>query len=302
MPASVSLSSLSWSAPDGTPLFTDLDLTFGAERTGLVGRNGTGKSTLLQLIAGHSSPASGRISVTGLVAMMRQEALAHPEETVADILGVRPALELMDRAERGRATSEELAEADWTLHARIEAALARCDLSVDPDTRLACLSGGQRSRAALAALILAEPDFLLMDEPTNNLDRAGRRAVIDLLRGWSGGAIVASHDRELLDEMDAIVELTSLGAAKYRGNYSAFRQQRESARAAAAQDLAHAQKLRAEAVHRAQQAEAAELAELCRENRRLREEVEVMRKGARANAMRSSEPVNAFFAQWAAKH
>ncbi|MBL3565442.1 ABC-F family ATP-binding cassette domain-containing protein [Rhodovulum sulfidophilum] len=254
MPASVSLSSLSWSAPDGTPLFTNLDLTFGAERTGLVGRNGTGKSTLLHLIAGHSSPASGRVGVTGSVAMMRQEALAHPEETVADLLGVRPALELMDRAERGRATSEELAEADWTLPARIEAALARCDLSVAPDTRLACLSGGQRSRAALAALILAEPDFLLMDEPTNNLDRAGRRAVIDLLRGWSGGAIVASHDRELLGEMDAIVELTSLGAARYGGNYSAFRQQRENERAAAAQDLAHAQKLRAEAAHRAQQA------------------------------------------------
>ncbi|MCE8431591.1 ATP-binding cassette domain-containing protein [Rhodovulum sulfidophilum] len=137
MPASVSLSSLSWSAPDGASLFTDLDLTFGAERTGLVGRNGTGKSTLLHLIAGHSSPASGRVSVTGSVAMMRQEALAHPEETVADLLGVQPALELMDRAERGRATSEELAEADWTLPARIEAALARCDLSVAPDTRLA---------------------------------------------------------------------------------------------------------------------------------------------------------------------
>ena len=254
MPASIFLSSLSWSTPDGTPLFTDLDLTFGSERTGLVGRNGSGKSTLLRLIAGHARPASGRIHVTGSVAMMRQEALEHPHQTVAELLGAWHALNLLDRAERGQATVEELAEADWTLPARIEAALARCDLAVDPRTRLARLSGGQRSRAALASLILAEPDFLLMDEPTNNLDRAGRRAVVDLLRSWTGGVIVASHDRELLDGMDAIVELTSLGAARYGGNYSAFRQQRESERATAAQDLAHAEKTRAEAARRAQQA------------------------------------------------
>ena len=125
MPASISLSSLSWSTPDGTPLFTDLDLTFGSERTGLVGRNGCGKSTLLRLIAGHARPASGRIHVTGSVAMMRQEALEHPQQTVAELLGAWHALNLLDRAERGQATVEELAEADWTLPARIEAALAR---------------------------------------------------------------------------------------------------------------------------------------------------------------------------------
>ncbi|RKF22999.1 ABC transporter ATP-binding protein [Altericroceibacterium spongiae] len=254
MPVSISLSRLSWSTPDGTPLFTDLDLTFQPERTGLVGRNGTGKSTLLRLIAGQTSPLSGRLSVPGKISMMRQEVLGHPDETVADLLGARQALALIDRAEHGRATADELAVADWTLPARIDAVLTRCDLSVDPWARLGTLSGGQRSRAALAALILDEPDFLLLDEPTNNLDRAGRCAVIDLLRDWRGGAIIASHDRELLEEMDAVVELTSLGAARYGGGYSAFREQKERERAAAAQDLAHAEKTRAETARRAQQA------------------------------------------------
>ena len=71
---------------------------------------------------------------------------------------------------------------------------------------------------ALAALVFAEPDFILLDEPTNNLDRAGRASVIDLLAGWRSGAIVVSHDRELLETMDTIVELTSLGATRYGGN------------------------------------------------------------------------------------
>ncbi|MFG1431728.1 ATP-binding cassette domain-containing protein, partial [Xanthobacter sp. V2C-8] len=99
-----------------------------------------------------------------------------------------------------------------------------------------------------------EPDFLLLDEPTNNLDREGRRALIDLLRGWSGGAIIVSHDRELLEEMDAIVELTSLGVTRYGGNYSAFRQRKDTELDAAARDLSHAERALSDTARRAQQA------------------------------------------------
>ncbi|EPX80531.1 ABC-F family ATP-binding cassette domain-containing protein [Salipiger mucosus] len=254
MPASISLNNLSWSAPDGSPLFTDIDLTFGPERTGIVGRNGIGKSTLLRLISGKLAPTSGHVSASGTWAAMRQEVLEHPGETVADILGVGQALDLLERADRGAATVDDMAEADWTLPVRVEAALARCDLRVDPSTPLATLSGGQRTRAALAALTFAEPDFLLLDEPTNNLDQAGRRSVIEMLRTWPGGAIVVSHDRALLEEMDAIVELTSLGASRYGGNYSAFRAMKEAELAAAEQALAHAGKTHDETARRARQA------------------------------------------------
>ncbi|MTH80162.1 ABC-F family ATP-binding cassette domain-containing protein [Paracoccus aestuariivivens] len=254
MPASIPLSGLSWSTPDGTPLFTNLNLTFGPERTGIVGRNGSGKSTLLRLISGDLCPASGQVQISGSVAIMRQDVVAHPEDTIADLFGVRRALNLLDRADAGLAEADELAEADWTLRARIEAALLRCGLSTEPHTPLVTLSGGQRSRAALAALILAEPEFLLLDEPTNNLDRDGRRAVIDLIRGWTGGAIVVSHDRELLEEMDAIVELTSVGATRYGGKYSAFRQRKDIELDAVARDLALAEKTISDAARRTQQA------------------------------------------------
>ncbi|MFN3172760.1 MAG: ABC-F family ATP-binding cassette domain-containing protein [Hyphomicrobiales bacterium] len=254
MLASVSLSDLSWSTPDGTPLFTNLNLAFGCERVGLVGRNGTGKSTLLRLIAGDLHPLSGQVKTSGTQAMIRQDVMEHPGDTIADLFGIRAALALLDRADAGMAKAEDLADADWTLPTRVETALVRCDLLVHPTTPLTALSGGQRSRAALAALLFSEPDFLLLDEPTNNLDRAGRKAVIDLIGSWRGGAIIASHDRQLLDEMDAIVELTSLGATRYGGNYSAFLDQKATELEAAKRDLAHAEKRHVETARRAQQA------------------------------------------------
>ena len=102
--------------------------------------------------------------------------------------------------------------------------------------------GGEMTRAALAALTFDEPDMLLLDEPTNNLDRDGRRAVIDLLAGWRGGAVVVSHDRELLETMDAIVELTSLGVSRYGGGWSAYRARKAIELAAARHDLDDAEK------------------------------------------------------------
>jgi ATPase subunit of ABC transporter with duplicated ATPase domains len=149
---------------------------------------------------------------------------------------------LLRRAGRGDAATDELADVDWTLEDRIVEALARFGLHVAIDAELACLSGGQITRARLAALLFAAPDFLLLDEPTNNLDRAGREIVIDFLAAWRGGAIVVSHDRELLETMDAIVELTSLGVARYGGNWSHFRAQKARELTAARHDLAHAER------------------------------------------------------------
>jgi ATPase subunit of ABC transporter with duplicated ATPase domains len=254
MPASITLSNLAWSTPDGRPVLSNLDLSFGGERTGLVGRNGAGKSTLLKLIAGDLSPQSGEVSITGTLGMVRQTVQADPRETVADLFGVAEALALLRRAERGDADADALAHADWTLEARMAAALDRLGLQAGPQTPLSMLSGGQRTRIGLAALVFNEPDFILLDEPTNNLDREGRRAVIDLLVTWRGGAVVVSHDRELLETIDAIVELGELGATRYGGNFSHYRERKALELAAAQHDLADADKRVAEVAERAQAA------------------------------------------------
>src|SRR5215813_12027004 len=253
MPASITLSNLSWSTPDGRSLLSRLELSFAPVRTGLVGRNGIGKTTLLKLISGEVRPHSGAVTVNGTLGILHQTIQVDPGEIVADIFGIGEALALLRRADRGEATTEELANADWTLEARVATALGRVGLDVRPDTPSATLSGGQSTRARLAALIFAGPDFLLLDEPTNNLDREGRTAVIDFLASWRSGAIIVSHDRELLETTDAIVELSSLGATRYGGAWSHYRERKALELAAARHDLMDANKRVAEIDRRAQE-------------------------------------------------
>ena len=253
MPASISLSQLSWSTPEGRSLFSNLDLSFGALRTGLAGRNGVGKSTLLRLIEGSLAPQAGKVTVAGSLGMLSQTVQVAADETVADLFGASDALAVLRRAEEGLAGIGELAAADWTLESRLEAALARVGLDASAGTRLAALSGGQMTRVKLAALVFKEPDFILLDEPTNNLDREGRAAVAALMAGWRGGAIVVSHDRELLETMDAIVELTSLGATTYGGNWSHYRERKAIELASARHDFADAERRLAEVQRKTQE-------------------------------------------------
>ena len=251
---SVSIANLSWQTPSNHTLFDDLNLTLGPGRTGLVGRNGTGKSTLLRLIAGELSPSRGSITGPNSIGYLRQSADEVSATAVADLFGVTDQLRILSRAERGEATADDLAVADWTLEVRLEAALTNLGLDLSADTQMCFLSGGQRTRAALAALLFANHDVLLLDEPTNHLDHNGREHVVNVLRGWNGCVIVASHDRTLLDEMDAIVELTSLGAKTYGGPFSAYRSAKQREQESAAGDLLRAQRYKATTVARAQRA------------------------------------------------
>lgn len=242
---SVSVVGLSWQTPKNHTLFDDLNLTFGPGRTGLVGRNGTGKSTLLRLIAGELSPSGGTIIGPASIGYLSQSADEVSYITVADLFGATEQFRMLRRAERGEATADDLAVADWALEARLEAALTNLGLDLSPETQLNTLSGGQRTRAALAALMFADHDALLLDEPTNHLDRSGREHVMNVLRSWNGCVIVASHDRTLLEEMDAIVELTSLGAKTYGGPFSAYRSAKQAELENAEDDLARAHRNKA---------------------------------------------------------
>jgi len=236
MTALVILDSISLSAPDGRPLFAGLTLALGRERIGVVGRNGCGKSTLLRLIAGDVEPAAGSVHRAGTIGMLAQ--LADERLNVTQALGVVEELARLRRLERGEGSLDDAAAADWTLQSRVEAALAETGLPALPlDRAIASLSGGERTRVALARLLIEAPDLLLLDEPTNNLDAGGRAAVAQLLARRQGGCMVASHDRALLERVDRIVELTPVGVTLFGGGWSAFAAQRDAARERAAADL-----------------------------------------------------------------
>jgi ATPase subunit of ABC transporter with duplicated ATPase domains len=191
---------------------------------------------------GEAAPAAGAVSVTGGVAALRQQLAPPPGATLADLIGVAEPLARLARLAAGEGRAGDLESADWTAPQRAEAALVEMGLAAVPLERPAdALSGGQATRAALAALLIAAPDFIVMDEPTNNLDAEGRAAVADLLERWRGGALVVSHDRALLRRMDRIVELTSLGANVYGGGYDLYAARKAEEEAAAARDLAHAE-------------------------------------------------------------
>jgi len=250
--SSIALSNVSWSAPDGQLVLSDISLSFQRERAGIVGRNGVGKSTLLKLVSGDLTASRGRVRVDGSIGTLRQMVQISPGETIADLMGASAGLGLLRKAEAGTASIEELAEADWLLEARAAEVLAKVGLDAQLDARLLTLSGGQRTRAALAGVLFREPDFLLLDEPTNDLDRDGRKAVRELLEGWCAGALVVSHDRELLECLDAIVELTSLGATRYGGNWSAYQARKAIEQDAVEQDLASAERRVTEVARKAQ--------------------------------------------------
>lgn len=246
---------LSFRLPDGRRLFHDLDLTFGNELTGIVGRNGVGKSSLISILAGEVAATSGSVRRNGCTAMLRQMTDVGATETVADLFGATDALSLLSRIEAGEAGVDEIADADWTLEQRLEKALADVGLQRLAFSRpLASLSGGQRTRVALAALTFSDPDIIFLDEPTNNLDRDGRVMLHAFLDSWKGGAVVVSHDRALLNRMDRIVELSTLGARVYGGGFDAYSAQRDAERAAADRALEAAERQARQTAREAQQA------------------------------------------------
>ncbi|MBH1991824.1 MAG: ABC-F family ATP-binding cassette domain-containing protein [Sphingomonadaceae bacterium] len=233
----LTLDGVACSTPDGAPLFSNLTLSLDRDIVGLVGRNGAGKTSLLEAIMGDRPIAAGTITRHGRIGLLRQRPDADAR-SIADLLGVAEDVARLDRIERGDATDQDHGEADWTLPARIADALTDAGLpALDLQRPLATLSGGERTRVMLAGLLLPGFDMLLLDEPTNNLDDDGRAAVIDLLARWRGGALIASHDRALLQSMDRIVELTRTGVHVVGGGWDAFDAQRTAERARAEQSL-----------------------------------------------------------------
>ncbi|HDS6504379.1 TPA: ABC-F family ATP-binding cassette domain-containing protein [Enterobacter asburiae] len=229
--------------PTGDILFGPLNLTLEPALCALVGRNGSGKTRLLRLLAGLDEPASGHIERFGSHAWVAQQHVISPQTTLAELLGYDAIFAARKRIDSGNYQPDDLDTLDgrWDVAERLSEAFINANLPpFDPDKPAGELSGGERIRALLCGAFTAEADFMLLDEPTNHLDRQGRAWFYDQLSRFQGGVLVASHDRELLAQVPRILELSASDLRSYGGNYADYQTQRDAEQQAARASLEHA--------------------------------------------------------------
>lgn len=212
-------------------------------RVGFVGRNGTGKTTLFNMIAGDLHPESGTVTLPRSMRMGRveQEAPGGPTTLIdfvlaADIERASLLAEAETAADPGRIADIQTRLVDIDAHsapARAATILSGLGFHEAAQNRaLSAFSGGWRMRVALAAVLFSQPDFLLLDEPTNYLDLEGTLWLIDYLATYPATMLVISHDRDLLDAVcDHILHLDRAKLTLWRGNYDSFERQRREQQA-----------------------------------------------------------------------
>jgi ATPase subunit of ABC transporter with duplicated ATPase domains len=237
----ISARDLSFVTASGETIFAALDLDLPHACHGLVGRNGSGKSLLGRMLAGKLAASSGNVVRHVATGYLPQQ-FGREEGTLADALGIAPKLAALARIEAGSvdvADFEQVGD-DWECAARWRESLADASLQNDLDRPLSQLSGGELTRVHLLRLFDDKSHYLILDEPSNHLDRHARAWLRQRLHAHPAGALVISHDRELLDEVAVVHDLSSTGIAHYGGNYTFYRACHEEELAAATRHVERA--------------------------------------------------------------
>ena len=266
----VSIAHLHFAHPSQPPLFADLSAVFSAPLTGLIGDNGCGKTTLMRLILGDLTPDSGSLAAPERMAYLPQDLGLDREQTLAELCGITEILWALQAVESGEYSPElyETIGDNWDVEERTLAALATYGFTpaalIDRDNpeavralfarSMRSFSGGEAVIAALASLMISDPEFILLDEPTNNLDSSAKAQLFTALEALPCPALIISHDRDLLERVNVIAELHAdrQGLAHLRlfeGNYSTYRQALDTEQQAAQRRVTEA-KNRVRSAHR----------------------------------------------------
>ncbi len=225
-----------------------------SERIGLIGRNGTGKSSFLKILAGmeHADDGTMHIQQGIRIAYVAQEPSLNPEDSIFESVqrGLAPVLQLIDDYSNCVGDLDQLQSQiesldGWGWEQRVDETLHR--LHLEPSAKIGTLSGGNRKRVALAQALVTHPDVLLLDEPTNHLDLDSIAWLEQLLIDFKGSVVAITHDRAFLDRIaTCILELDRGRLRSYPGNFAQYQINKEEQLAQEAVISAKADKLLAQ--------------------------------------------------------
>ncbi|MGR5066454.1 ATP-binding cassette domain-containing protein [Photobacterium sp. DNB22_13_2] len=220
---------LSFQLDSGEWLLEDINFSLNHRLTGLVGRNGVGKSVFFSLLLGKLAPTRGHVTRQAKVDHYSQlpSELLGTELSIAHYLGVSEKISALKAIELGSCDLKnfEVIGEDWDVETRTKQLLTSLRIAPDLDAYCHTLSGGQMALLQLHQLFYSEADILLLDEPSNHLDGQGRQWLIEKMQQFEGQILLISHDRALLRHVEGIYQLTSLGLRFFKGNYDDYFEQ-----------------------------------------------------------------------------
>ncbi|TKK67142.1 ABC-F family ATP-binding cassette domain-containing protein [Ilyomonas limi] len=240
------LQNIAYLHPNKELLFSNINLTVNNhEKLALIGNNGVGKSTLLKIIAGALQPSDGQLSIGTKPYYVPQIFGQYNHLTIAQALRIEDKINALKAILNGNVTEANLAilDDDWTIEERCTAALHYWHLEgLDLTQKMETLSGGQKTKVFLAGISIHQHQFVLLDEPSNHLDTAGRQLLYSFVQSTSSTLMIVSHDRKSLNLLDTICELSRRGITVYGGNYEFYAVQKEIENNALNEDIKSTEK------------------------------------------------------------
>ena len=224
------LQNIQYIHPDREFLFENLNIAVNRrDKIALIGNNGVGKSTLLKLMAGILKPSGGTVIADSKPYYVPQIFGQFNHLTVAQALQIEDKLTALYEILNGNATETvfSILNNDWTIEERCREAFRYWQLDDwDWNRSMATLSGGQKTKVMLAGINIHQPEIVLLDEPSNHLDRAGRELLYRFIQSSNSTTVVVSHDRALLNLLPIVHELGRHGIKVYGGNYDFYKEQK----------------------------------------------------------------------------
>lgn len=245
---SLQVQDLSYNHPNKDILFQNISFSVSSgEKRAIIGNNGIGKSTLLNILAGRLAPSAGRVLCDGHLYFVPQQFGQYNDLTVGEALGLSDKLRALSAILEGNGTERDFIflNDEWDILEQISASFTKWGIDyITPEMQMSTLSGGEKTKVYLAGIDIYKPNIILMDEPTNHLDMKGRTLLYDFIHKTNSATVIVSHDRGLLDLMSGIFEMSPTGMQFYPMNYIQYKETVDAEYAAKLSILQNQQKER----------------------------------------------------------